>query len=279
MPYNLRFSLNLAHTKPLPENCIPALHRCAYHWLELADPLFAKHVHDHDSPKPLTVSPLYDTSARTSRRDGDPSAEFNITLLEDDVYPFLQRGILAEPWVDIIGNKLPLGGATDRIADEGRLPYHSQHKSYAQLCQRPRLDRQITLHFSTPTHFRTRGLQHRLPDPTYVFGSYLDRWNAYAPFEMRIPPEWLIWLSEWVEVAAFELHDDGIYFADKTGGYTHIGFVGWVRYQVAERRDKKPPNTVTTPEALAIFNALADYAQYCGTGHKTTQGMGRTHRS
>jgi CRISPR-associated endoribonuclease Cas6 len=55
-------------------------------------------------------------------------------------------------------------------------------------------------------------------------------------------------------------------------GYSQIvGFVGDVTYTIvdAKRLDQ---------ELVWQLNVLADYAEFCGTGRKTTQGMGQTRR-
>jgi len=75
-------------------------------------------------------------------------------------------------------------------------------------------------------------------------------------------------ISSWsdrIVVARYRLETHILNF----GSYQEVGFTGRCRYEL----DKN------TPEEVAhALNALADFAFYCGTGAKTTMGMGQTKR-
>jgi CRISPR-associated endoribonuclease Cas6 len=51
-----------------------------------------------------------------------------------------------------------------------------------------------------------------------------------------------------------------------------VGFVGMVQYNVLRAG-------MIGEEWVRRLNVLADYAAFCGTGHKTAQGMGQTRRT
>jgi CRISPR-associated endoribonuclease Cas6 len=53
------------------------------------------------------------------------------------------------------------------------------------------------------------------------------------------------------------------------GSYQEVGFTGVCRFEI----EKNVSN-----DKVVILNALADFAQFCGTGAKTTMGMGQTRR-
>jgi CRISPR/Cas system endoribonuclease Cas6 (RAMP superfamily) len=54
-------------------------------------------------------------------------------------------------------------------------------------------------------------------------------------------------------------------------GRSFVGFVGQVTFAITQARK--------LDQAIVWqLNALADYAEFCGTGRKTTQGMGQTRR-
>jgi CRISPR-associated endoribonuclease Cas6 len=95
----------------------------------------------------------------------------------------------------------------------------------------------------------------------------LSHWNDFAPAQRRIDTELLEVVHERVGISDHHLHTER-----HDLGYSQIvGFVGRVRYDVigAERLN----------QALVWqLNALADYAGFCGTGRKTTHGMGQTRR-
>lgn len=245
MPISLTFTLD-PRGQNLPENAIPALHATFFQWLEGGDAELARRVHTRDDPKPYTVSPL------TVADDG---AHFRITLLDDALFAPLQRGIESQPQVRVLWATLPFAGE----------PCLEQ-RTYAQIAQEARDDVDIVLRFDSPTSFKSREMHYPLPDPILVFESYRARWNAFAPEPLRIADTWAEWLARAVAVARFEVRSQVMPFKE----YAQIGFVGMVQYNVVARAPDR--------EGIGPLNALADYAYFCGTGHKTTQGMGQTRR-
>jgi CRISPR-associated endoribonuclease Cas6 len=248
MPTSLIFTLPLAsRAQTLPENCVPALHATFFQWLERGDAEMARRAHDERDPKPYTVSPLIVNDAQT--------AHFRITLLDDALLPALQTGIAQMPTVRI-------AWATLELADAPRLT----QKSYAQIANAANETPTITLRFDSPTSFRSHDMHYPLPDPVMVFASYLARWNAFAPEQLQIADAWLEWLQASVAVTRFDLQSRVIQFKD----FVQIGFVGTVQYSVMKSQIDRG--------GIAPLNALATFAEFCGTGHKTTQGMGQTRR-
>ncbi|MBI5650388.1 MAG: CRISPR system precrRNA processing endoribonuclease RAMP protein Cas6 [Chloroflexi bacterium] len=245
MPSSLTFTL-AARDQNLPDNCIPALHATFFQWLERGDVEIARRVHDEHDPKPYTASPL--------TRDGD-IAHFRITLLDDALLPALQTGIDQQSQVRIVW-------ATLAFADAPRVA----QKSYAQIANEADETPNITLRFESPTSFRSHDMHYPLPDPVMVFASYHARWNAFAPEPLRISEAWLEWLQHSVAVTRFDLESRAVKFKD----FVQIGCVGTVQYSVMQHQ--------TDRGGVAPLNALATYAEFCGTGHKTTQGMGQTRR-
>jgi CRISPR-associated endoribonuclease Cas6 len=110
-------------------------------------------------------------------------------------------------------------------------------------------------------------MHYPLPDPVLAFQSWLLRWNAFAPEQLRLNVNTLDLVSAHIAVSRHRIETCAVRF-DR---FTHIGFVGRVTYHVVKRR-------LLDDDLLRRFNILADYAPFCGTGHKTTQGMGHTQR-
>jgi CRISPR-associated endoribonuclease Cas6 len=245
MPTSLTFTL-ATRDQNLPENCAPAHHATFFQWLERGDAEIARRVHNEHDPKPYTVSPLI--------REGD-AAQFRITLLDDALLPALQTGIAQNPSVRI-------AWATLELADAPRLT----RKSYAQIANAAGEMPTITLRFDSPTSFRSHDMHYPLPDPVMVFASYLARWNAFAPELLHISETWLEWLQQSVAVTRFNLESRVVKFKD----FIQVGCVGTVQYSVMRQQPDRG--------GIAPLNALASYAEFCGTGHKTTQGMGQTIR-
>jgi len=128
-------------------------------------------------------------------------------------------------------------------------------------------DTRFALRFRSPTSFRSQDMHYPLPDPVLAFQSWLTRWNVFAPEGLRLNVNTLDLVSAHVAVSRHRIETRAVTF-DR---FTQVGFVGRVTYQVVKRR-------LLNDELLRRFNVLAGYAPFCGTGHKTTQGMGRTQR-
>ncbi len=249
MPYSITVPFKaqrvLSEAGGNPERALNAL---LYHWLDAADPKLAAFVHDQAEPKPFTVSPLI--------ADDDGRYRFRMTLLEDEYGPYVSRGMQKERSVRVGNNVLAIDGEAQ-----------VEHRTYAELAEQAETRSTAILQFESPTTFKTREMQYPLPDPILVFASYHSRWSAFAPPEYHIDEAWREWLAYHVAVSRVDVQTEVLSF----GKYRHIGFMGKVEYSVLER-----------PGASAAlrrpFNVLADYAFFCGTGHKTTQGMGQTRR-
>ncbi len=249
MPYALTFPLQPEASKPLPPYPGRALHALFYQWLALGDYSLSTKVHDESGPRPFTVSPLY-------RVDGQPT--FRLTLLDDALWPALVQGIALTPTVEVTGRLLTLPTDGPQI----------HHRSYADLAAGSRAETRIRLRFLSPTSFRSHEMHYPLPDPTIVYQSWLARWNAFAPEEARINVALLDVVAAHVAVGRYDLRTEMV---DLGGNRKVVGFVGSVQYNVI-RAGK------IGDEWLRRLNLLADYACFCGTGHKTAQGMGQTGR-
>jgi CRISPR-associated endoribonuclease Cas6 len=249
MPYSIEVPLKvvrvLDHESGTAHRALNAL---LYHWLDAANPQLATFVHDQAEPKPFTVSPLLE--------DGVDRYRFRMTLLEDQYGPYVSQGMLKERSVRV-GDKV--------LAIDGEAQV--EQRTYQAIAEQAGTQPVVALCFESPTAFKTREMHYPLPDPVLVFASYHARWNAFAPLEYRIDEEWREWLANHVAVSRADVHTEVLSF----GKYQHVGFVGKAEYTVVDR--KSDPLAPRGP-----LNALADYAYFCGTGHKTTQGLGQTRR-
>jgi CRISPR-associated endoribonuclease Cas6 len=249
MPYSVDVPLKIIRTLPqgggTPDRALNAL---LYHWISAADNRLGDFLHDQAEPKPFTMSPLIDL--------GNGQFRFRATLLEDQYGPYVSEGMKLERTVRIGAQVLAMNGEPAVI-----------HQTHEELWDNAGTSPVVVLRFESPTSFKLNAVHYPLPDPVLVFSSYRARWNAFAPESMRIEEAWLEWVKEAVAVSRFELTTRVMDFER----YQQIGCVGPVQYTVIDRG----------PEARAgraALNALADYAFFCGTGHKTTQGLGQTRR-
>lgn len=234
-----------------------ALNAMVYHWLDAADKRIVEFVHDRAAQmKPFTVSPL------TRLREGQ--YVFRVTLLEDEYGAFVSEGI------ERALRDKSRGGYSLRVNQE--ILYVSDtprvwHRSYAELKNDAAHDVEIVLEFLSPTSFHVKGMDYPLPDARRVFESYLKRWNEFSGWVLEPADALLEWVENKVALASFDLHSALHPYRE----YAHTGCVGRVKYCVQK-------NAWADADKVHWLNVLADYATFCGTGRKTTQGMGQTRR-
>jgi CRISPR-associated endoribonuclease Cas6 len=101
-----------------------------------------------------------------------------------------------------------------------------------------------------------------LPLPSLVFQSYLNRFQAFHDFEFL--PDFVELVDLFTGISSMKgMRTDTI----RTKQVTLTGFIGAVSFEIS----KKAP-----PELVFQMNLLAEFAFFCGTGKKTTVGMGQT---
>ena len=196
---------------------------------------------------------------------GDPCS-VRITLLEDSLFPTFSRYFLmqAEPTfrlgsVDFqVTNVLVTG-------DNGN-PW-SRYTSYPDLitqAARQGEQHRIALRFLSPTSFRNGDVDLPLPLPRLVFQSYLKRFCEFYPVEFL--PEFEDLVERYTGISRMDwVRTETI----KTKRIALAGFTGDVTFQI----DPKAP-----ADLVRQMNLLADFAFFCGTGRKTSIGLGQTVR-
>lgn len=122
----------------------------------------------------------------------------------------------------------------------------------------------IAFRFASPVTFKSNEKHVPLPLPGWVFGSLLEKWNAFAP--VALPPETRRFAEECLAVSGFELRSRPAYLKD---GSVRVGAVGAARY-TAINKDRY---------WLSLMNLLADFALFAGVGAGTTMGLGQVRRT
>lgn len=247
MPYALTLELKtirqLATTAGEKHRALNALF---YHWLDAADSALAKAVHDMAEPKPFTVSPLW--------KQDDEVYRFRMTLLDDQYAPYLSRGMEKEKTVRVQNEIL-------KLTDAPRV----EHCGYTELFESADMRTDVQLEFLSPTSFRVNDMDDPLPFPRRVFQSYVTKWNAFSGMAMEPLDTFLEWVEQNVAVARLDVQTEVLRFEK----HVQIGCIGQVQYRVAKR-------VAGDAQLIHWSNILASYAMFCGTGRKTTQGMGQT---
>ena len=123
--------------------------------------------------------------------------------------------------------------------------------------------RRLTLQFTSPTTFKSAGKHLPIPLPALVFGSLLERWNAYSP--ISFPVEVRRYAEECLAISQFALETRPV--PQKNRGL-RVGAVGRISY-TALNYDRY---------WMSVLAVLAEFSLFCGVGVGTSQGLGQARR-
>jgi CRISPR-associated endoribonuclease Cas6 len=236
-----------------------------------ADPALAQSLHEPRGDKPFTVGILFPSPVRTGEGPrvgvGVRFTAFEpclAQLLAQDVLPKLPREVR-------LGNAMFATGApiTDRAAHpwagassaEELVNKWFQSEDLTGFAKPVRSDR-VTLEFATPTTHRQIHRNVLFPLPAQMWGGWLRAWNAFA--QPAFEDDLIARVEQDVTISRYALKTEVVDF----GEHRAAGWVGRATFNYFSRE-----------RALwRVLNLLADFAFFCGTGYKTTQGMGMTRR-
>ena len=211
-----------------------------------------------------------------AQRAAQPRTRRDELALTPDATAWLRITTLIEPLSALMLNtvlpNLPetvtIGEATLRVAavattgDEHPWAGKSSHAELLQqhtlASERP--DRRIALRFASPTTFRREKSHLPVPLPDLIVQGWLARWNAFSG--ASLPDEVYRYAVECLAISRYNLRTEAV----RLGPSTLIGCVGNCSYYALN----------ADPYWLRLMHTLVDYSFFCGTGHKTTQGLGRT---
>jgi len=227
----------------LPEQ--RALHAVLLGALHTSSPKLATAVHD-SSTKPFTQALL--------PGQHDAPWVWRITWMDDTLVEPFWQGLADAPPPDLCRRPVQFVMAAAR----------RQVVPYDTLAQtRPALGFQVD--FRTPTSFKKRYYHHPLPTPYYCFNSWWGRWQAFAPAALAIDTAVTDRVGAHLVISHFDLHSEVL----QDGQRLLLGGVGKITFRLIQTERI----SARWRQAIAV---LAAFAPYCGTGHKTAQGMGVT---
>ena len=246
--------------------------------LRMSNPEKAEEIHATSRQKPFTVSPLIGNGERRGNflhlRAGT-ECWLRFTFLDDALFVHFGNAFLTQN-----SPSIHLGGATFQlsrlVASGTETKDWSGAKIYEDLIESAGTDTRMRVRFYSPTAFRelsprgqkTRNQSHI--DLVRCYQSWVNRWNAFAPMQIDKQPL-LDFVARHAELTAVESKSRMLDF----GKHKAIGFVGGCAYQFFMGGQSEGKGSI---EMLRLANLLADFAFYCGTGYKTTMGMGQTRR-
>ena len=255
----LEFDLEALTTSSLYSQYTIALHAWFLDQVRQLDPDLSAYLHDGESEKPFNISALEGQLFPTGKQlqlEANQILHWQVNALSAKVAEFLQL------WLTQLPQTLNLRGATLQIK-QVRIAHPPT--TYAQLLQPPAKYSQVNLSFISPTSFRRKGHHFPLPVPVNLFHSYLRRWNDFSQIPIS-QADFLDWIDENVIIHQHRLESVKV-AAGKRGSVT--GFTGAISCGLSKA-------ALANTEFTQLFYALVKLAPYCGTGHKTTFGLGQT---
>lgn len=261
--------ITLQPTAPvtLPADQGRAVHAWFLDQVQRHNPALSQAIHDEHGPKPFTCSSLNGPRSRERRGDlaltPDSTAWLRVTTLIEPLSALVLNAVLPG-----LPETVTIGDAALRVAGVATMgdehPWAGQ-SSHAELLQRHTLsterpDRRIGLRYASPTTFRRDQSHLPVPLPDLIVQGWLARWNAFSG--VSLPDEVYRYALECLAISRYNLHTEAV----RHGKATLIGCVGTCSYYALN----------ADPYWLRLTHTLAAYSFFCGTGHKTTQGLGQT---
>jgi CRISPR-associated endoribonuclease Cas6 len=124
-------------------------------------------------------------------------------------------------------------------------------------------EQRIGLILASPTSFKSAGKHVPLPLPGLVFGSLLERWNAFSP--VFFPADLKAYAEENLAVSRYQL--ESIPVKVKQGGM-RVGAVGQIVFACLD----------FDPYLMSLAGILSEFCLYSGLGIGTSSGMGQARR-
>lgn len=218
-------------------------------------PAVVEELHRANGPAPFSLAPLFEGDEFRGVRVATLTAELGQQVA--DVW-----GALAAQ-----GAEVPLGNA--RVVVQDVKPGHPRATTYDQLLADAPVAHGLRLRFETPVRLKSFGRSGVLPEPQAVWQGYALRWEKYAGIPLL--PEFTRWAGRSVQATDLAL-ETRYALIEKNDEWK--GAMGEVEYQAYTDNDDLP--TSRAPEYLRAWQALAQFAEFCGTGEKATMGMGHT---
>ncbi|MEA5554345.1 CRISPR-associated endoribonuclease Cas6 [Anabaena cylindrica UHCC 0172] len=258
----LVFELEAIDSASLYSQYTIGLHAWFLDQVRQINPTLSAYLHDGESEKPFNISALAGQLVATGKQlqlQANHTYRWHLNAISQPVVQFLSQW-LTQP--------LPILKLRDASLQIKQVSIVHPPTTYTQLLQSSIENqnyRNINLSFISPTSFRRKGHHFPLPVPFNLFHSYLRRWNDFSGMPIE-QDAFLNWIDENVIIHKHRLESVKV-AAGKRGSVT--GFTGAISLGLSK-------TALANIEFTQLFYALVQLAPYCGTGHKTTFGLGQT---
>ena len=222
------------------------------------NPDLSAYLHDGESEKPFTISRLQGDLLSNGKQ---------LQLIENSNYQWYVSALSSRlvkwmaDWLKNLPKIIELRNAPLQIKS---VEIAHPATTYAQLLE-SKSKNSLLLSYISPTSFRRKKHHFPLPLPFNIFHSYLRRWNNFSDLPIE-QDAFLEWVDENVIIQRHQISTTKV-AGGKRGLVT--GFTGAVEFGLSK-------DAANNPEYVNLFKALGQLAPYCGTGHKTTFGLGQT---
>ncbi|WP_029214727.1 CRISPR system precrRNA processing endoribonuclease RAMP protein Cas6 [Kallotenue papyrolyticum] len=262
MPTALVLTLRPVGDAPIASYLGRASHAALLRAVAAQDAALAQRLHDDETLKPFAASDLLDAPA--TREGRTVEAERVYRLRWCGLTPELDA--LLRAWAATPPSNVELDHVTFKVESATTDPARDAlagQADWQELIGLERIGREapptrFTLHFLSPTTFRSNGRSLPLPLPDLIIGSLLERWNSVAP--VALPAELRRYAAACLALGRFELRSSHLDLF--RGGETT--FTGRCTL-VAINRDRYYLHGCATLLRLGFF---------CGVGAKTGMGFG-----
>jgi CRISPR-associated endoribonuclease Cas6 len=223
----------------------------ALHILNRVNPALSQNLHEPNSVKPYSVTPLYFKSTKKFadgyQLDASSPCIFKIRFLNDSIAKNVLDFFSANESMMIYDTSFKVASMTVRSEDFENV-------------QDAKLFKMI---FDTPTHLAKIGskFDQVFPEPLSVFPNLMRIWDSCMSekFGKVVHTKYKEWMARSTTVSAYDLRTLTV----TAGKSMKIGFAGWCAYRI-----------VGDSEFSLITNKLAKLAEYSNVGMERTAGFG-----
>jgi CRISPR-associated endoribonuclease Cas6 len=233
------------------------IHALFLNTIRKVDPVLSRELHDEVAGKPFTVSlPLTKNRRPLNQFIAGEECYVRYTVFSNKIWQIFPQVIssLCNDTVHISRTEVKIISVS--LSAEGN---EKASETYQEIWEAEPANK-FEISFISPTSFRLQGHSFLLPLPSLMYAGYLKKWNKYSNYE--IPESVLERINDRLLISKVNLSSQVLRYSN----YFQIGFTGQVMLNAADY-------SLGESKYLSV---LTRFANYCGTGHKTTMGMGQT---
>jgi CRISPR-associated endoribonuclease Cas6 len=235
----------------------------------LYDAALAKRLHTPHQERPYTVSDLLGPvrSHHQMHLSPEQTVSIRLTSYSPHLTAILLHKIVPalEPTVSLLGAPLQLICAARQHAQHPSAAQTSFQKLISHYLGNAPVSPSLTMHFLSPTVFRSQGNFLPLPLPRLVFAGLARRWNLMAP--VKLAAELEAFVEKSIVISSYQLQTQKVRFGPNGTKGEFNGFMGFCRYAFRQK----------DIYLMRQIQLLRTFALFAGVGLRTTMGLGQVY--